>query len=785
MATDMDVDDSFKPDIHITIQADGSSKRTSCIIEAMHAEERLPREMLNRLMDNIAFGKSHSSEPSPTEKAKYKTRQDFLEEMIIRHAAGATPSRLPSQATPEQRAAERQRVLNVPTTRHRIIFSEWPRPPDSKKCITPDNSLPGKTAPNKLQLWGATLFDFYHVNRIVTIKNLVTTSTGSKLAAWVKAQGEDGYEPAKGMLEWAEDEADPEVVEPCDIAQLIQDGEAAQRRRIESVGMKRAQKGKNDEDTEMDEEAKNEEEVQMDDFEFHKTVDSIFAPSAYPKDWISEPFTDWKLKWMPIAQPHTLQKYIPQSCLPKKLVVHDPWRLLHVSGVRDREEWEKDVQLPWSEKKDITHTYKLKTSEKHTDRMKEDGAERAVHEAKEKAILEKFLADPHTKNEAPRGFEMLRHGETEPGPVRPAIYVVLPSLPWPVPAKEGHLYLSPAHTIGEGNHSMVYNAEWELPRSLLVEQELCSTCIAEDVEELMKEQLHPDGSPFDPKYDEKSGRLYLKTRAKAPLTMTLDGNKDDVYLLEEGYYGKTLEYEGSYQVFQSRVRYQNLENGPYCKHLNKTDQSVHPLTAKVSVAAKLSIQYDGHLANEANNYQRFPKHFFEHYTGYNVIRPILEPVPLGPLVPQYYGHYVVDEEEYKPARANDEAGPTDTNPRKYLSPILLVEKCGIPIEPAELSIDDKQECASLVYRFHEASWIHGSVAKRNILRQPGPLSQWPVQRMFNNYDRGGYGVGWSFRLIDFGRSSDTRHVEARKSNDMIRTDAQKITNWINDFGELD
>ncbi|KIM83278.1 hypothetical protein PILCRDRAFT_783505 [Piloderma croceum F 1598] len=60
-------------------------------------------------------------------------------------------------------------------------------------------------------------------------------------------------------------------------------------------------------------------------------------------------------------------------------------------------------------------------------------------------------------------------------------------------------------------------------------------------------------------------------------------------------------------------------------------------------------------------------------------------------------------------------------------------------------MDDRQECVSLLFRFHEAGWNHGSVALRNILMQPGPLSVWPLLRGTNNTS--------SFRLIDFGRSS--------------------------------
>jgi hypothetical protein len=72
-------------------------------------------------------------------------------------------------------------------------------------------------------LWGATLFDFYHVRRIPGIENPVTISTGSKLLRWCKANGE--YEGDKAIardcIEWAESEKDPELVPAYNIDILI------------------------------------------------------------------------------------------------------------------------------------------------------------------------------------------------------------------------------------------------------------------------------------------------------------------------------------------------------------------------------------------------------------------------------------------------------------------------------------------------------------------------------------------------------------------------------------
>jgi hypothetical protein len=75
-------------------------------------------------------------------------------------------------------------------------------------------------------------------------------------------------------------------------------------------------------------------------------------------------------------------------------------------------------------------------------------------------------------------------------------------------------------------------------------------------------------------------------------------------------------------------------------------------------------------------------------------------------------------------------------------------------------IDSRIELASLVHRFHEAGWTHQSVAQRNILVQPGPITAHalhdhhssPSHRKRERNTTEGQGTN-SFRLIDFGRSA--------------------------------
>jgi hypothetical protein len=93
------------------------------------------------------------------------------------------------------------------------------------------------------------------------------------------------------------------------------------------------------------------------------------------------------------------------------------------------------------------------------------------------------------------------------------------------------------------------------------------------------------------------------------------------------------------------------------------------------------VQGDPHLRREAGVYQAFPRHFFEHWSGFNVIKPIKEPTPVGPLMPQFYGYYVPDTID--PAESDSESES------QYLSAILLLEECGRELDPEKLTLDDQ------------------------------------------------------------------------------------------------
>ncbi|KAG2054195.1 hypothetical protein BDR06DRAFT_847148, partial [Suillus hirtellus] len=147
----------------------------------------------------------------------------------------------------------------------RMIFRVWPRNPNGQ-AIKP-SPLRGKEAGNGLDLWGATLYDFYHVRRLPNVPNYITNSTGSRLAKWMRQAGEL---TAKDELYWADQEEDPKEIPVADIGELI------------------------------------------------ACYDTHHYPSPYP-------FIPCTHDGNP-----TLQQRIPLYLLPKKLHVHDPWNKLSI-----------------------------------------------------------------------------------------------------------------------------------------------------------------------------------------------------------------------------------------------------------------------------------------------------------------------------------------------------------------------------------------------------------------------------------------------------------------------
>ncbi|KDR75788.1 hypothetical protein GALMADRAFT_248488 [Galerina marginata CBS 339.88] len=609
------MDDNMKPDYEIQVLSDA---KMALILEAI-------RPLATSSRNNAPGGEPMVVEAT-TDEGTYKTRKEFFEDLIINRAPKKVKNndKPTESSTPQAIAAYRKRVLNNKLVRHRFVFQQWPRDPKGK-IIKPESSQLGKMAPNMVQIWGATLLDFYTVRRIPSLESLATFSSGSKLGAWMKSQGETF---AQDFVERSEAEEEPKLILPCDVGRLIRDGEAIYSdKKWVNDAAKGKGKGKEKEGWELPQ---------------PWPPASPFDPLAYPSPWPKKPFIRDFMSRIP-----TLQQYIPQSLLPPKLIVHDPWRLLNANIYHDKDEITQQQAVPWDQKIDVTHVYRLKNSRTNKKRKELDDLQARVEEEKRRAVRDAFLAEPHSKNEFPSGY-MVANGDPQPGPCKPLIFIALPFQSNREQPQEAHVYIAPVGKIGEGNHSFVYRVELELPRNLLVDEEICHECVFEDMEKTITEKDGENGERRDPKWDIKSGKYVLKKTRKPEVVteMRNEGTgKDEKYTLKPGEHSEELTYEGPFRVIESRVTYQDLGKGPYCQHLQKTNKAIHPLSSKVYVAAKLSIQGDGHLAKEAENYQAFPRHFFEHWSGYNIIDPLHDPTPVGPLAPQFYGYYAVDEAE--------------------------------------------------------------------------------------------------------------------------------------------
>ena len=158
-----------------------------------------------------------------------------MEDLIVRYSGRYISPEFEWILSPEERREGYDSILNNPRVKHRFVWRQWPRPHavidwkniqiplNEHPIIKPENSQPGKMAPNRVQLWGSTLFDFFGVQRVAGMVHQRSLSTGSKLLRWCKANGE--YEGvnvvAKDCIAWAEKEKDPELVPVYNVANLI------------------------------------------------------------------------------------------------------------------------------------------------------------------------------------------------------------------------------------------------------------------------------------------------------------------------------------------------------------------------------------------------------------------------------------------------------------------------------------------------------------------------------------------------------------------------------------
>lgn len=541
--------------------------------------------------------------------------------------------------------------VSISSVKKRVVRCIWPR--DLKRPVMDAGQLPhGKVAGNKQRNWGATLDDFYWVQRTAEAPS-VTTMSGSRLAAWMKQIGE--VEHAKEEIALAEKEDQPREIFPCDIGRLLEDRDPSilTSKRLEHLDVYSR--------TESDGE------------------ENVPSQANHEEN-----------------ETYTFQQRIPFHLLPKRLIVHDEGGTLRVS--------KGDRPFSLSPPKTI-HVYRLHLSSHAEERSRQQCA-----------VVQKEHAVANSEGGIFFDCASLPSPTCCMGPNSEEIFARFPKVPEPpLSTPEAHLYLSSERVIGRGHHSTVYRAEWEVPRTWLpsFRPRVCEQCVSLALLEKFKKDM-PDVEVDETEYVENQISTFLKESARRLAAAGL--SREDA--------SKTKMRCG-YSVRQIGIDVQWQSPGTYCEHENHRSNR---MTFRTLVSAKLSFKHDNQLRHEAKNYQKFPAHFFQHWNGYNIVKPLHDPTPIGAVVPQFYGYYV-------PENGDDDQG--------YLSPILLLEDCGTPIDVETLDIDDRQECASLLFRFHGAGWSHGSVYARNIVMQHGDIQDWPTYRRHS--DR-------RFRLIDFGRS---------------------------------
>ncbi|KAI0064465.1 hypothetical protein BV25DRAFT_1836826 [Artomyces pyxidatus] len=639
----------------------------------------------------------------------------------------------------EEEEEDENADLRASHERARFVFRIWPRDPKGPVIIATPR---GKEAGNGLPLWGSSLEDFFYVNRIADCPNALTISTGSKLAAWARHVRE--LKAAKDQIEWADSEDEPVELHPCDISKLIETIEMRANmgcgfgKSARNIPGQRNQSATSSHLTVLKRVLRDVAGMLT---PLHKKPKSIFDPSSYPSPWPLVPFS---------SPAPLLQQRLPYHLLPKKLIVHDPDNTLFVEDEYDyyygvRQPIIREPSNPAQPRPDVLRTYNLQLTADGMATAYADHADAAKDAGMNKSEM----------------FMLSEAGEDGMAPV--IVRVKIPPRPSIDSVPEAHLYLSAAQALGTGHHSLVYKAELEVPRSLLVPWTLCQRCLTESVEsEVAKlrdqdntshrwktERSHGNAEEGNPDFEDvgipeiikKVMSLGISPTSQAGLSSQADSaggqNASENTASRSRHTTLVAGYEGPIYEVTAKVEWQGFGR-PVCEHRAERRGKVPP-TATVRLAVKLSIEDDPQLHREAMNYQRFPKHLFQHWSGYNVVRPINDPVPVGAVVPQFYGYYV-------PALAKK------GKDKQYLSPILLMEDCGRAIDPTTLSLDDRQECASLLFRLHHAGFKHNSPFQRNIVMQLGDLQDFPLEKRIS--DR-------RFRLIDFGRSEEAAADEGR------------------------
>ncbi|KAL0062106.1 hypothetical protein AAF712_011033 [Marasmius tenuissimus] len=384
----------------------------------------------------------------PPNKFVQKYTEDPILERILDRRGSGSPS------------TSQKRVSTYNKSR-RTVFNEWHRDPDGAELDTDKYESDSKCAPNSGPVWGSSLWDFYKTDLNPSKRSGKAKTSASILSAFCNEAEELGHAPRE--LEWADTEPEPQRREAADIVSIHEDNVDTimldtDGSRYCASSMEEIENGDND-------------------VEHYNTP---FHPGSYPPTCFpAPPFHPTTPK---------LQTRIPLHLLPEELIVHDPYHLL--SGDRSKHTTPPNSNnfglLPWpfpvdatsptSPQEYTTHTYKLNVSHSTIDKID-----------KKRASLDKASSSqPESESEV----LCCIFPQTTSGPTyEPLVQITVPRRP-PPPKRTAtaHLYLSRWHRKGEGHHSYVHEAEWEIPRAMLSEPTICHACVEEKARKIWEGQ---------------------------------------------------------------------------------------------------------------------------------------------------------------------------------------------------------------------------------------------------------------------------------------------------------
>ncbi|KAG5641724.1 hypothetical protein DXG03_004383 [Asterophora parasitica] len=491
------------------------------------------------------------------------------------------------------------------------------------------------------------------MRRVPDVKDL-TIATGSKLMNRMKANGE--LDHAKEEVEWAEMEKEPCLIQPWSPCEAIEEME---------------------------------EEIRL------GKAGQISREGSPPLD-----------KGQQVSTGSSFERPAPGTLaqrLPRKVIVHDPWNLLVVQG-RNRYGYPERnaTDADWTTRPDRVYTYKLKLSDKPRPQSAAKKFQTYVAANLGKDLENK---DAVHQEDPPANDYLIFPPPGAEGPIPPPIFVVHDPPPHNqmpasgVPSRK-HTCISqlPTPVIPVTIPSaMKLNGSFPgPPSSVLLPPTPYFAAYVSDIDRTLKELDGEHGMAAQ--WKEKSAIATIKRVGRPqPHCLCYGFDEDDPR-------PERVDIEGYVRPIGTNMTWQDSMH-PTCEHLNPRPEV--PPTVRVRVVVKLSNPDNLHLERGATNYQLFPRHMFETWSGLNALPPMHDPFPIEALVPQLYGYYVRqpeedDGEDFVADEGGDEEddeketlqGEGDTKWRKppcattrepigYLSPILFLEECGTQVKPDE------------------------------------------------------------------------------------------------------